>query len=359
MVRAYTINLATGAISQVGNAVGTGVQPTAVVLTPDAKSLFIANSSDDSITAYTVKTDGSLTAQGSTTSTGHTPVALAIDPAGSFLFVADQTSGDISVFKISGTTLAAVAGSPFLTQTSGSPISGPSAVVASATGNFLYVANQFTSTVLGFSYDANGVLTPLPSSGLNPCGLGAPGYCVPVGANPAGLAFSRCAGITKPTASCPTSDGNNLFVANAGSNNVSIFSACMQASATCATANGTLTPITSSATVPAGTGPSVFMIHPAANFVYVVDRGSNQVSEYTYSPATGGLSPMGSTGSTASQPFSGGITANTSNNNWVYVTNNNASSLSAYSTVGAAGKLVPLSSGTIAVPGQPSAILVH
>jgi 6-phosphogluconolactonase (cycloisomerase 2 family) len=361
MVRAYTVNLTSGGLTQVGNPVATGVQPSAMALTPDGKSLFIANSADNSIAAYTVNSDGSLKAQGTTASGGQSPVALAIDPGGSFLFVADQSSGDISVFKISGTTLAAAPGSPFPTQTSSSPVvSGPSAVIASPSGGFLYVANQFTSAVLGFSYDpSSGALTPLPVAGPNPCGLGAPGYCVPVGANPAGLAFSRCAGITKATAPCPTSDGNNLFVANAGTNDINVFSACIQASASCASPDGMLTPVAGGPTVAAGTGPAVFMIHPTANFVYVVDRGSNQVSEYTYSPATGALTSMGATGSTAAQPFSGGITANTSNTNWVYVTNNNASSLSAFSTVGAAGKLVPLASGAIAMAGQPSAILVR
>jgi len=70
MVRSYSITLSNGAVAQVGNAVSTGVQPQAMAITPDGKALFIANTGDNSISAYTVNSNGTLRAQGVTSSNG-------------------------------------------------------------------------------------------------------------------------------------------------------------------------------------------------------------------------------------------------------------------------------------------------
>jgi DNA-binding beta-propeller fold protein YncE len=355
MVRSYNINLTSGAIGQIGSAVATGVQPQAMAITPDGSALFIANSGDNTINGYSVNSDGTLKAQGSTATAGQFPIALAIDPTGTFVFAADQQSGDVSAYKISSGSLTPLGATP--TQTQGSASSSPSALVVSPTGGFLYVANGATNTVLGFSYDSNGTLTPLPAPNPNSCAT-APGYCVPVGSNPAGLAFSRCAGVSSATATCATADDNDLFVSNAGSNNISIFTACIQTSSTCAAPDGTLSEIRSGSPVASCCGPTNILVDPAGNFVYVLDRGSAEVGEYTYSPVTGALTALSTTpASTGVSPFSGGITANTSNTNWVYVTNSGASSISAFSI--SAGRLTPLSSGPILVAGQPTAILVR
>ena len=355
-VRSYSINLSNGEVGQTGSALATGVQPQAMALTPDSSAFFIANSGDNTISAYSVSSDGSLKAQGSTPTAGQFPVALTIDPSGKILFALDQQSGDISSYSISSTSLTLVGSTP--TQTPSSPSSIPSAIVVSPSGNFLYVANSATSTVIGFSYDSNGVLTPLPSANPNPCGTSAPGYCVPVGANPAGLGFSRCAGIASANSSCATADDNNLFVSNAGSNNISIFTACIQASTTCSTPDGTLTALPSGGTVASCCGPATIMVDPAANFVYVLNRGTAEVGEFTYSPVTGTLTALSTPpASTGVSPFSGGITANITNTNWLYTTNSGASSISAFSV--SAGRLTVFSSGPILVPGQPTAILVR
>ena len=358
MVRSYSINLTTGAVSQTGNAVATGAQPQAMAITPDGKTLFIANGGDNSISGYVVNSDGTLGTATKTMSMGQLPVALAIDPTGKILFVADQQSGDISAYTVSSTSLTAVGAVP--TQTTASPVSAdPSALAVSPAGNFLYVANSETDEVLGFSYDSTGALTPLPSANPNPCGVGAPGYCVQVGTNPSGLAFSRCAGITAATAVCATADASNLFVSNAGSNNISIFSACLQTSATCAAPDGTLSPLSTNSTVAACCGPTVFLVDPAANLVYVLERGSAQVGQFRYSPATGALTALSpSFASTGASPFSAGISANTSNSNWVFVTNSGASTISGFS-VSSSGALIGLSSGPFPISGQPTAILVR
>lgn len=361
VVRSYSINLTSGAVAQVGSAVATGIQPQAMAITADGTTLFIANSGDNSISGYTVNSDGTLKIQGTTQSSGQLPVALAIDPSGSFLFAADQGTdqqpGDISAYQISSASLQPI-GSPTPTQTAGSLSANPSAIAVSPSGNFLYVANSATNQVLGFSFDSTGALTPLPAANPNPCGVEAPGYCVQVGGNPAGLAFSRCAGVTSATTTCPKADNNNLFVSNSGSSDISIFSACIQVSTTCSSPDGTLTQLSSGSPVAACCGPTTFMVDPAADFVYVLEKSAAQVGEFRYSPVTGALTALSpAAASTGNSPFSGGITANTTNTNWIFVTNTSNSSISGFHITG--GKLGALSSGPILVSGQPTAILVR
>lgn len=363
-VRAYTISQSTGSINPIattGSPVATGVQPTAMTITPDGKTMFIVNAEGTvtdpggTVTAYTIKADGTLAVSGTGVKAGQIPIALAVDPAGKFLFVANQgtssdvTSGTISVFAISGTTLGPPVNFPTELPAAVSG-SGPSAVAVSPVGNYLYVANQFSNNVQSYSFNASGTLTLIAT--------------YPAGTNPSGLAFSRCAGLASNsvTASCTVPDDNNLFVSNSGSNNISIFSACIQVSGTCNAANGTLTELPSGSPVAAGVGPATILVDRTSDYVYAVDRGSNQVSEYQYSPATGVLTPLGATVSGGASVFSGGITANLANNsttfNWIVITNNGSSSVSPFK-VPATGKLIALSSGQFAIQGQPSAILLH
>ena len=390
-VTTYSVNENNGSVSLVGHPAATGSQPAAMAITPDSKTLFIANTADGTINAYTVNSDGTLTAASGSTSTvsqgssgqvfGQNPVALAVDPNGKFLFVADQgqssntnAPGGISVFSISGTSLKAVGPAcPTGFSQSTCPVNiadlvtgfgtGPSALAVAPNGTFLYVTNEFSDTVMGFKYDSNGNVTALPGQSPNPCGAGAPGYCVQTGANPDGLAFSRCAGISTATTACSSADGNNLFVANSGTNDISIFTACIQTTSTCASADGSLTAVGSP--VPAGVGPKSILVQSQLDFVYVVDLRSNGISQYSYSRVTGKLTPLSPASiSTGLSPFAGAITAD---GGYVFASNNNGSSMSVFkvnnttSTSGTLpdGKLNPGSTASVTLAGQPAAILAR
>jgi 6-phosphogluconolactonase (cycloisomerase 2 family) len=204
------------------------------------------------------------------------------------------------------------------------------------------VANQFSNTVEAFSYDAStGALLPLNT--------------YTAGSNPSGLAFSRCAGITQGTTSCPAADGNNLFVTNSGSNNVSIFAACIQLSTTCSIPNGSLVQIRTSP-VAAGDSPVAIFAHPLLGFVYAVNSKGNDVTQYRYGSATGALTTLTPASVNAgSNPVGGGVT---SDGSYVFVSNNNGSSMSVFS-VGPGGKLAPGATSTVTLAGQPAAILVR
>ena len=378
MVRSFTIALSNGATTQVGNGVATGLGPVAMALTPSGTALFVANRDDNTVSVYGVNSDGSLTVPCPSSSpsctivtvaTGQAPVALAIDPPGKLLFVANSGSDTISVFSIQGTGLT------FLTSFASDPTSvtptGPASVVVSPAGfacqvlitaqpetcYFLYAANQVTSTVSAFAYfvDSNGnfVTGSVDSSGNITPGGNVANSPFAAGTNPVGLAFSRCAGTSTVTTDCPTAaPPQYLLVANNGSNNISVFSACTQVTTACPSADGGLSPVPGSP-VAAGLHPVSFIVNPARDLVFAVDNWSSQVSEYKYSSATGFLSPLSPWASTGSYPLSGGIT---SDGNWVFVPNNNGSTLSAYS-VGASGQLN--AETAITLVAQPSAVLIR
>lgn len=346
-LEAFSINLGSGGLSLSGSAVSTGAFPTAIALSPTLNALFVANKDSNDISAYTVNSDGSLTAASGTTKTGTTPMGLAIDPAGNFLFVANQGSSDISVFSIDGSSLSEIPGSPFTTIPPGTTLpTDPVGVVVSASGNFLYVTNSLSGTVSAYSIASSGTLTPL---GTSP-------YLA--GTAPSGLAL--------------TPGGAFLYVANTGSNTVSAFSICDKVVTSCADPNnpdGKLTVIPGPAAqqaFSAGQGPVAVAADPSFNFLYVLDKGSNQISAFAFGSGTGVLTALAApTVSTGTTPVSFVIVSGATGSNqgntvtnptdYVYVANNGSSTLSVFTLNTSSGILTPLGQ-SITTATNPSAV---
>jgi 6-phosphogluconolactonase (cycloisomerase 2 family) len=349
-ISAYTVTQSTGALTTVGSALATGSLPSAMAVTPTGSALFVANSGSSNISTYTINSDGSLTAVSGTTATGTTPAGLAVDSGGKFLFVANQGSSSISVFSINGTTLAAAPGSPFTTIPVGLSYPNgtlPAAVAVSASGKFLYVANQLANFVSAFSINStSGALTP----------LGVPFYDD---------------GQVSPSGVAVTPNGAFLYVANAGanSNNISAYAICDNVVNSCANPNapdGTLTPVTGSP-FPAGLGPVAIAFDPGFNFAYVVDKGSNTISQYSYGPGNGVLTPLSpGTISTGVTPASiailpGVVVADIGNTlfdttDYAYVANLGSGTISVFSLTTSSG-LLNVVGQPIVIFGQTSAVL--
>jgi 6-phosphogluconolactonase len=345
LVSAYVIDLSTGLLTANGSGVATGDAPSALLLTPSGDALFIANSASNNISTYSVKSDGTLTAGSSNLPTGVTPLGMAIDSAAHFLFVANQglqsdpASGTVSVFSIQSGSLTEVTGSPFRVAPALSPSgTGPSAVAVTPDGKFLYVANEFDGTVTSFSVDGtSGALTS--------------GQIVLVGTAPSGMAI--------------TPDGGFLYVSNSGSSNVSAFAICNQIVTSCSvptSPDGTLTPVAGSP-FSAGLGPTSIATAPSGKFLYVVDRQSNQISQYKLATGTGVLTPNTQASiSTGGTPTSLTIRAGTTivsttqgTTDYVYVTNLGASTMTTYSFDSTSG-ILGLVGTPVITGGQPSAV---
>ena len=342
-VSAYTIDLSAGTLTANGKGVATGSTPSAMVLAPSGSALFVANSGTNDISAYSVKSDGTLTAGSTTPTGGMTPLSISMDSAGHFLFVANQglqidpASGTISVFAVQDAALTAVPGSPFrVAELGASSGTGPAGVAVTPDGKFLYVSNQFDGTVTPFSVNASGVLTR--------------GLVVPVGTAPSGLAI--------------TPNGGFLYVAN--SSTVSGFAICNQIVTSCndpTAPDGVLTALTGSP-FSSGLGPVFIVAAPSGKFLFVVDRLSNQVSQYKIATGTGVLTAnTQATISTGANPVWAALRVGTTTDattggttNFLYVAELGASSISIYtfdSTVGTLGRVGPPISVT---GGQPSAV---
>jgi 6-phosphogluconolactonase len=345
LVSAYVIDLSTGLLTANGSGVATGDAPSAMLLTPSGDALFVANRASNNISAYSVKSDGTLTAGSSNLPTGVTPLGMAIDSAAHFLFVANQglqsdpASGTVSVFSIQSGSLTEVTGAPFRVAPALSPSgTGPSAVAVTPDGKFLYVANEFDGTVTTFSVDTtSGALTN--------------GQIVLVGTAPSGMAI--------------TPDGGFLYVSNSGSSNVSAFAICNQIVTSCSvptSPDGTLTPVAGSP-FSAGLGPTSIATAPSGKFLYVVDRQSNQISEYKLATGTGVLTPNTQASiSTGGTPTSLTIRAGTTINSttqgttdYLYVTNLGASTMTTYSFDSTSG-ILGLVGTPVITGGQPSAV---
>ncbi len=360
-VQAYTINTGNGALSLNGSAVGTGNAPVSIIITPKGDAAFISNSGTGSqqfgggISAYAINSDGTFKIAGSTIAAGPTPSGMAINSAGTFLFVANQGSfdltqpgaqpGSISVFAVSGTALTPVSGSPFSTGTNGGNVgTGPVSVAVSASGNYLYVANQFANTVSSFQISSSGALTALNT--------------YPVGISPSAVFVSVAQGTTVPA-------GQYLYVANTGSNNISGFAICDAANASsCSTPNGFLTPVTGSPFA-AQPGPVAIAMDPTAPFLYAADSQANQISQYSWSSGTGALTPLSpgmisAGGSPVSLAIRSGIAATTTavGIDYLYAANINASSVSVYTLNTTTGGL-NVSGSPVTTPSQPSAVIVR
>jgi 6-phosphogluconolactonase len=328
---AYTVTLSNGALTQLGAAQSTGTSPFTIALSPIRNALFVDNITSETISGYTINSDGTVTAGTGTAKTGTMPMGMAIDPAGKFLFVANQGSSNISVFSISSAALTAVPGSPFSTIPAGSTVpTGPSAVAVSATGNFLYVANTFTNTVSGYSVSSTGGLTVLGGSPFA------------VGLAPSALA-------TPPS-------GAFLYVANTATNNISAFNICDKIVLSCSDVNnpnGNLTPVTGSP-FSGGGSPVAIAIDPAFGFLYVLDRTSNQIASFAYGAGSGVLTALSATPtvSTGQAPASFVVVSGTTGVNigntltnptdFVYVVNNESSTLSVFTLNTITGVLTPL-----------------
>lgn len=325
----YYANFNIGSLQQIGGSpFSTQQGPAAIAINPAHTFAYVANSGSNTVSGYTFDLNGSLIANG-TQAVGTDPTALAIDTGGKFLFVANQNSADLSVFAIAAngtlTTVQSQVPLPNLQCPVPAllPCPAPVAVAVTPSTSFLYVADQQQSLVFTFQINSNtGVLRPNPT--LPP---------VATGSAPSALAMDAT--------------GTLLYSANRDSESVSGFTISADNSAI----PGNLTPISGSFST--GLSPVAAAIDPSGQFLYVVDKDSNQVSGFKIKAVIGTLSPL-SNSPYNSGPAPDGV-AISPTNKFMYVSNSGDSSISAYKIDPIGGDLIP-ASGAIPTGAQPAGI---
>ena len=277
-VSAFKITSSTGVLTPVtGSPFAAGTGPLGIAVDFATALVYVANAFSNDVSAY--KTSPSTCALTPVTGSPFkdpagviAPASVVVDPSGTFVYVANEFSGNVSGFKINLTSNFGAL------TTVGAPIAAgtcPISVVAVPQSgvNFIYVSNDCSNNVSGYSYNASGVLALVP--GTNP---------IPAGSSP-GLA-------TIPLGF------RQLYVPNFDSSSVSVYS--ISTSCTPGPCTGAMTENTGSP-FRTGTGPTSVAVDQSGKFAYVTSMLSNNVYGYNIDGTTGALTPMA-----APSPFAAG-----------------------------------------------------
>lgn len=255
-----------GALTQlVGSPVAAGPGVRALVLHPNQKFLYAANSGENDVSVFDVATTGALTEQTPRTPVGTAPTLIAMDSQGAYLYVANTgQQPSISVFAIDSThgSLSPVAQTP---GTSNTAYIGLTPINMTVSGSFLYVTGQgLQGYVLAFPLN-NGVLGTPPA--------GSP-YLA--GNNPYGLA------------ALSSSSASYLYTANKLDNSISEFSIGT---------TGALTALPGNPISISFVGPTALLIDPSKKYLFAADQGSGNLEGFSIQSPGGALNLL------ASAPF--------------------------------------------------------
>jgi len=320
-ISGYTIDQTSsstpGQLTLVGT-FGAGTNPTQVTVDPSGKFAYAANTGSNNISVYTINTDGSLSASSTTptVTAGTSPVSVTIYPytsgtfasSGEFAYVPNMTDNTISVYTINTDgSLTASLTTP--TVTAGSwPIA--IAVYADPNNKFAsaYVANMGGGTISVYTINTDGSLTASPTTptvtaGTYPVSVttytnssGASFAYVPnIGSSDISVyAISSTDGSLSPnpgttvtagtypasvTIYTNSSGASFAYVSNMGSSNISVYAI--------SSTDGSLSP-NPGTTVTTGTYPNPVTIYTnsSGTFAYVSDKNDGII--WVYSIGTSG-----------------------------------------------------------------------
>jgi len=148
-----------------------GTSPQGIRVTPDGKFVVVANQGTSTVSVFSLDaTTGALTeVPGSPFASGNEPGPVAIDPpvlagttpSGKFVFVGNSGDNTLSAYSIdSAGSLTPVSGTPIPLGTNAQP----SSIAVDPAGKFVYVSIA-SQQVAGFAFDPNtGALTPITGS---------------------------------------------------------------------------------------------------------------------------------------------------------------------------------------------------
>lgn len=159
IIQAFSLNAGALAAPLSTSPYFTGNGPYGLQISSSGSVLYTANKLDNSISEFTINSDGSLgIISGSPIGETYAgPVSLLIDKSGTYLYVANQSSTNLAAYTIaSDGSLTLLSTSPFGTG------ANPSVIADDPGGKYLFVGNQASSsaTIESFSLDtSSGTLT--------------------------------------------------------------------------------------------------------------------------------------------------------------------------------------------------------
>ena len=290
-----------------------------LALAPSKKFLYTVNSFADTISIFSIASDGTLTLTATPTPEGGSgPYAAVIDPSGKYLLVTNNLSASVSVFSIDSTTGA-------LTPTPGSPFfanADPTEILFMPSTNVVYVSNPGIGTVTIFSF-SNGVLTQL--YGLSPVISGAGATGLAADASGQFLYVANSSAVNPPPYSTTTG-------------NISAFNINQT--------TGALTPVPGSPfTATGGSGPTELTVDPSGTYLYASTPGTgSSIWCFIIDSTTGQLTPA------SNSPFSveagAAFAAFDPTGSFFFIGNSSGKAIDGYTYNSSTG-------GIMAIPGSP------
>lgn len=160
----FSINASTGALTTQGNPVALDAGTTTnMYITPNGQFVFVSLKTGgvDILTFNTTSGVISKSQHLAPTASTNGDLGLSGDPNNKYLFVTETGINSLRIFNINTT------GSSILTELATSPVKtglGPSQVLVTKDGSYVYVTNRTDGTISGFTLTANGALTQISGS---------------------------------------------------------------------------------------------------------------------------------------------------------------------------------------------------
>lgn len=319
-ISAYTINSSNGALTQVAGSPFTASLQTDWITVDRAGTVVYASDQGGTLTAYLInRTDGTLqpVAGSPFSNVGDSPVSVVVTGNAQFVYVLNQLSGQVFGFSTgaNGVLSAAVPNSPYNTNS----VPGPTSIRIDPTGQFLYVCDR-SSGIFVFTINAStGALTQVDN--VKPNGS----------SQPYDIAF--------------TPDGHFAFAANSlTTGGVDVYSVNG--------ATGDLSLLSGSPVAEGGNTPVSVAVDPGGKFLYIANNRSNNVSVLQIA-SNGALTAVsGSPFATGTNPI---FVAVDPSGSFAFVVNFTDNTVNVYG-VGSSGSLTL--NQTVSTGTNPKAIVV-
>jgi 6-phosphogluconolactonase len=161
-VLVFTLQSGTPTLAGYYNA---AILPGSMAVDPGERFLYITDTYDNAIVAFSIAAGGALTPIAGTPFAmgGGDPVSIAVDSSGTYVFTANHSTDNVSSLTIDSTTgaLTLVSGAPFAAGTA------PASVVYDSSTKDVYVSNQGSSNASVFSVGSGGTLSSVGTSTVN------------------------------------------------------------------------------------------------------------------------------------------------------------------------------------------------
>jgi hypothetical protein len=256
-----------------------------LVISPNSNFLYVALPNTQKLAVYSIDSaTGILSQVGSSTLIGYSITELAMAPGGALLFGLAPSQQAVLTFTLNSSSGVAL-------QASNLPVGvNPSYMILSANGNYLYVLDHTatgtnnatgiaSANIYGFNVASSGVLQQMAGSPFN-------GNADAItGIPPA-----------NPVAGSTSNDNRYLFVANQGTHNVSVFKInstsgeLSEVLGATTTANGIPSSTASPFDCGAGcTTPSFLAVSGVNNAIYLLDTPAGKLFQFRIDQNTGQL----------------------------------------------------------------------